>query len=146
MEYRIQGHNYVVSLYGAVLCKTASGKSKYKQILTAGIRCVVFYFNFFIYQKHIMLLTKWLANATFVTAARNPFLGGEDIKPLFVLFTGSSGPSITKQCRKRQDAQLCCFCHLECPKCIRWGGGGFGQESCLKLAEILSVCIVCCFG
>ena len=27
---RIQGHNYVASLYGAVLCKTASGKSKYK--------------------------------------------------------------------------------------------------------------------
>ena len=112
-----------------MLCRIASGKSKGKQILTAGIRYVVLDIKLRICCKLSMLVAYWLANAAFVTAARDRFLGEEDAKPLFVSFIG---PSIKKQWRELQEAQLCCFCHLECPKNRRWGGDGFGQRVLLK--------------
>ena len=63
-----------------------------------------------------IFVAHWLASSTSNSVTRDHFPGVENINLLFV---SCSGPSVKKQWRERQEAQVYYFCSLEDPKCRR---------------------------
>ena len=68
--------------------------------------------------------------------------GGKNINPLYIL---RGGPAVKKPWREREEAQLYYLCGCSAPNAEGRVVVGEGRESCLRVVEISSVCIVCCF-